>query len=200
MKESLRLVLVLTVICLLAGVVLAAVYDLTRGPIEQAKREEKLAALEQVLPSYDNDPYENKCVISADGVEFVFFVARKDSKFVGAAFEASAPGYGDAVTVMVGINAANEIHAVVVLEAPKETPGLGANVKESKFLDQFSGNSAKQRDWCSVRQDGGEIDAVTSATISSRAVTAAVTSGLEIFLQHRDEIVRTMNTKKVVSE
>ena len=188
MKESFRLVLVLTVICLIAGIVLAAVYDLTSGPIEAAKRAEKLAALAQVLPDYDNDPYQNKCVISPETVESVFYVGRKGTEFVGAAFEASAPGYGDAVTVMVGINAANEIHAVVVLEAPKETPGLGANVKESKFLDQFSGNSAKQRDWCSVKQDGGEIDAVTSATISSRAVTAAVTSGLEIFLQHRDEI------------
>ena len=200
MKESLRLILVLSVICFVAGVLLAAVYDLTSSPIEQAKRAEKLAALQKVLPGYDNDPYQNNYVISTNGLQFVFYVARKDNTFVGTAFESSAAGYGDAVTVMAGINAANEIQAVEVLEAPKETPGLGAKIREAEFLRQFIGRNVKQRDWCAVRQYGGEVDAVTGATISSRAVTAAVRAGLEMFVQYSDDIGNTMVNTKVVSK
>lgn len=181
--------MVLTVICLIAGIVLAAVYDLTSGPIEQAKRAEKLAALEKVLPEYDNDPYQNTCTIATEASDIVFYIARKDGEFVGAAFESSAPGYGDVVTVMVGVSAGNQIHAVAVLDAPKETPGLGAKIKDSEYLDQFVGKGAEAREWCKVTKDSGEINAVTGATISSRAVTTAVSSGLNTFIQNREAIV-----------
>ena len=91
MKETAKLIIVLTIICFFAGLLLAAVHTVTRDPIERAKRLEKINALKKVLPEYDNDPLADKFVAG----DCIFYVARKGGSFTGAALETrTSKGYG----------------------------------------------------------------------------------------------------------
>ena len=174
-------------ICLLAGVLLAAVHKVTEEPIAQAKLAEKSEALKQVLPECDNDPMEDTVVVTEDGTDWTFYVARNGSLFAGAAVIVTTPeGYGGDITLMVGINADDQVQAIAILDQ-KETPGLGANIKTDVFRARFVGRHIEQTGW-GVTKDGGEIDGLTAATISSRAVVDAVQSGIGIYLKHKDRI------------
>jgi Na+-translocating ferredoxin:NAD+ oxidoreductase subunit G len=183
MKSTLNLILVLTVICLVAGLLLGVVNVLTAEPIAAAQREEKLAAIRTVLPPFNNTPDTDTVTVEEAGRAWTFFVGRLDGVFSGAAFTATSPnGYGGPITVMVGVDAARCVNAVVVL-SQKETPGLGARIADEDFRAQFAGRSIADTAWA-VRQDQGDIDAVTAATISSRAVVAAVKAGLDVYSAH----------------
>ncbi len=106
MMESLKLVLVLTIICAVAGALLAVVQDVTEAPIAQAAAAEKGNAIMDVLPPCDNNPAEDTVTIDADGTAWTFYVGRKEGRFVGAAFESvTSQGYGGDIVVMVGVSA-----------------------------------------------------------------------------------------------
>ncbi|MBL7076975.1 MAG: RnfABCDGE type electron transport complex subunit G [Kiritimatiellae bacterium] len=187
MMESLRLVVVLTIICSVAGALLAVVHDVTADPIASAGTKEKGDAIMQVLPPCDNNPGEDLVKVDADGTAWTFYVARKEGRFAGAAFESvSAQGYGGDIAIMVGVNAEGTVQGVQVL-AHKETPGLGAWISGDKFRGQFAGRSIADTKWA-VTKDGGNIDQITAATISSRAVTEAVKAGLDIFTANTSAI------------
>ncbi len=180
MMESLKLVVVLTIICSVAGALLAVVHDVTAEPIAAAAMKEKGDAIMQVLPPCDNHPGEAIVTVDADGRTWTFYVARKDGQFVGAAFEAvSSAGYGGDITIMAGVTAEKTVQGIQVL-AHKETPGLGAWISGEIFRGQFAGRSIADTTWA-VAKDGGDIDQITAATISSRAVTGAVKAGLDVF-------------------
>ena len=107
---------------------------------------------------------------------------------MGYIFTTSEKGYGGEVSVMTAIDTDGNIKAVSVLDASNETPGLGQNVTKSGFYSQYSGLSGE----ISVVKSGAdsennEIDAVTGATISSRAVTAAVNRALQNFSEYSSE-------------
>ncbi len=180
MMESLKLVIVLTLICSVAGALLAVVHDVTAAPIEAADAKEKGDAIMQVLPECDNNPSEDVVSVNADGETWTFYVARKAGAFVGAAFETvSNQGYGGDIAIMVGVSAKGTVQAIQVL-SHKETPGLGAWIEdEEKFRSKFAGRSIVDTQWA-VAKDGGDIDQITAATISSRAVTQAVKAGLDV--------------------
>jgi len=188
MKETLRLVGVLLLFCLASGLLLAWTNAVTRAPIEQALAAEKLQGLGRVLPRFDNDLLADAQSVTDGGREWVFYVGREKGAFIGAAFEAEASGYGGPIRLLVGVLPDGTLHAVQVLAADKETPGLGSKIKEAAFLGQFKGRSALERGWAAVRKDGGAIEAVTGATISSRAVVTAVKSGLEVYARHAAEL------------
>ncbi|NQT94763.1 MAG: RnfABCDGE type electron transport complex subunit G, partial [Lentisphaerae bacterium] len=190
---------VLTVICLVAGLLLAWVNDLTAGPIAAAAREEKMAAIRNVLPPCDNDPDADKKVIAGDEHEWTFYVAREEGRYVGAAFEAvSKEGYGGTIRIMVGVTADGNVNGMAVL-AHKETPGLGAKIKGDEFRQQFSNWSIRKTRW-SVKKDGGDIQAITAATISSRAVAAAMRKGLEVYTAHEEAIRAGKSVRSVGSD
>jgi len=190
MKETLRLVVVLTVICSVAGILLAAVNMVTEAPIAAAARAEKLNAMKKVLPEFDNEPDKNACMISANGKPWMFFVARKDGKFTGAAFEASSEkGYGGAIALMVGANSYEELEAIAILKQ-LETPGLGARIESADFRNGFPGRRLSETKWA-VKKDNGDIDQITAATISSRAVVDAMSEGIAVYLANMDRIQAT---------
>ncbi len=188
MKETLRLILVLTVTATLTGVLLAVAGNLTRDPIAAARRADLLNALNVVLPAHDNEPDRETAVIQVSDREWTFYPARQAGAYVGAAFTSTAEGYGGSITVMIGVNADDRINAVQILNQ-LETPGLGANITQTRFTDQFTGQTADRPAGLAVRQDGGEIQAITAATISSRAVAAAVAAGLKVYQAHRESVV-----------
>lgn len=190
MKEIARLLLALGLISSLAGVILAFTNKVTMEPIREAAQAEVRRALGDVLPPFDNQPDATVLTVTEDGKAWTFNVARNGGQYQGAAFvTSSSRGYGDAISLMVGVTADDRVRQIKIL-SQKETPGLGTKVTEAPFRTQFEGKPVEGTVW-GVKKDRGDFDAVTGATISSRAVLEAVRTGLDVYTKHRAEIVRT---------
>jgi electron transport complex protein RnfG len=190
MKESIRLVVALTVFCVVAAVLLAWTNAATKAPIAKAGNEEKLSVLRKVLPGSDNDLLADAKRVTANSAEWVFYVGRRGGQITGVAFSSvSRQGYGGPIEVMVGMKQDGRVLAVEIAAAPAETPGLGTKVKEEKFVSQFTDRPSSDLAWARVTKDGGAIQGVTGATVSSRAVVDAVRKGMEVFAAHRQEIL-----------
>ena len=190
MKEIFKLTAVLCVICLISGSLLAVVNKVTEEPIAKAAMKGKEAAIKQVLPADTEGKMKiSKVDIQDEHRNWVFYVARVDGKFVGTAVECSSnKGYGGEIKIMLGINAQDKVQDIAIL-SQHETPGLGAKMVEPEFKGQFKGKDIVATKWA-VKKDQGDIDQITAATISSRAVTGAVKSGIDVFLKHKNEIVK----------
>ena len=143
--------------------------------------------LVRVLPACDNRPAETRVAVTEDGKTWTFYVAGRNKGYAGAAFAASVRGYCSVIHVLVGVNAAGTVQGIEILEH-HETRGLGGPL-ENGFRSQFAGKEIAQTHWA-TRGNGGDIDAMTHATISSDAVTAAIKAGLGVYQKHRDEIRR----------
>ena len=194
MKDILRLIVVLTCLCIVSAIALAKIYDLTKGPIAHQKRLEVLRAIKTVLPPYDNEPDRDMVKLpmgvdkKGEEIQGVFYRGAKGGRLIGVAFKVISPeGYGGSIEVMVGLLPNGTIHGVEVL-SHLETPGLGAKIREAKFKDRFKKRSLSNTRWA-VKKDAGDIDGITGATISSRAVTKAVKEGLEFYRDHEASIV-----------
>lgn len=187
MKETFKLIMVLALICAVAGCLLAWVQKVTYGPIQETERRVKNEAMKEVLPEHDNDPLSDMVEIKDGDKVWIFNVARQGSNYVGAAFESTtAKGYGGNITIMAGINASGKVEALKILKQ-KETPGLGAKISDPEWRAQFAGKDIASTIWA-VKKDQGDIDHITAATISSRAVTEAVKDGLDVYTKNRSAI------------
>ncbi len=181
-SSFLNLLVVLTVITLVAGFSLGYVYEWTKEPIAQAQMEKQLKAIEAVVKGYDNNPVLEKFKVrTPDGKDSLeFFPAKLKGEMIGMAVKTrSSKGYSGDVWLMVGFNTQGDIQNIVVIEH-KETPGLGSKMTEPSFLNQFFGrNPAEMK--LKVKKDGGDVDGITGATVSSRAFTEAVQSAYDTF-------------------
>lgn len=194
MKEILKLMLVLTTICFVAALALARVYELTREPIAYQKRLEVLRAIRAVLPDIDNEPDKDAVRLQLreatkdESREITFFRGRLDDKLTGVAFVVvSREGYGGTIEIMLGVDPQGSILGVEIL-THLETPGLGAKIVQKPFTQQFVGRNLENTKWA-VRKDGGDLDQITGATISPRAVVEAVQEGLEIYQKNQGKIL-----------
>jgi electron transport complex protein RnfG len=183
-KEStfINMVATLFMVTLVASTALAYVYELTREPIEMAKLAKKLAAIDAVVPEYDNQPVDEMYKVTmGDGIDSLeFYPAKKGGELVGTAIRTyTNTGYNGLVILMVGILPDGTIHDSQVVEH-KETPGLGTKMTDASFKDQFKGMNPDQVD-IRVKKDGGDIDAITAATISSRAFSAATQLAVDAY-------------------
>jgi len=194
MKEILKLMLVLTSICFVAALALSQVYELTKEPIAYQKRLEVLRAIRVVLPEIDNEP--DKDVIhlqpsdtaAGEPHDITFYRGRLNSDVVGIAFVVgSREGYGGTIDIMLGVDPQGSILGIEIL-SHLETPGLGAKIIEGPFKQQFVGRSLENTKWA-VRKDAGDIDQITGATISPRAVVKAIERGLRVFDKNKAEIL-----------
>lgn len=157
MKEIVRYGFILTVICIVASGLLAGVNSLTKPKIiAQAKAEEE-NSLKEVLPQAENfAPVRS-------GDEIIYYKAQdKQGRLVGLAFKASGKGYSSIIETMVGMLKDGTVTAIKVLNQ-NETPGLGANVAEPSFGNQFKN-----------KKNLDDVQAITGATISSKAVIDSV--------------------------
>jgi len=177
-----NMVSTLLVICLASSAALGVAYELTKEPIAKAILAKKISAVEQVLPSFDNDPLEEASSVSVDEGVLVFYPAKKKGKFVGAAVETfTRKGFSGEIKLMVGLLPDGTINKIVVVQA-SETPGLGDKIAEEKsdFAKQFFGKDPSTF-IMKVKKDGGSVDAITAATISSRAFCDAVTRAYDAY-------------------
>lgn len=191
MKDILKMIVVLTLICAASGLTLAAVYDVTKGPIEYAKlKNVKEPAVKAVLKGYDNDPIKDRIEIpvgkdkKGKPVKLVVFPAKKGGKTFAVAFEGKGSGYGGAIGVMVGIDLAkNDITGISVV-GHSETPGLGARIMEAQFTDSFKGKSLAKE----LSKD--QINALSGATMSTNGTVAAVNQARGLLEKYRDKMVQ----------
>ena len=187
MKSTLvNMVLSLGIITIIAAAALAGVYTLTEEPIAQAKAQKQKDAIGQVLPGIDfnNNPADEAVEATINGETVTLFPARKDGQLVGAAVEShDNNGFSGLITVMYGFNTDGDITGYAVMQHA-ETPGLGSKMDEW-FCDPahtIVGLNAKTSN-LTVSKDGGDVDAITAATISSRAFLRALTLANQAFDQ-----------------
>lgn len=178
-----NMVVVLTVVTALAGLALGSVYNLTKEPIEIAKQAKLNKAIEAVLPAFDK--IQEMKVQEANGSDSLkFYIATKDSVVIGTAVETyTMKGFSGLVKLMVGFLPDGSIQNISVLEH-KETPGLGTKMSTPKFKDQFMGIQPATFN-LKVKKDKGDVDAITAATISSRAFCDAVQRAYDTFEKNK---------------
>ena len=184
-KESsfMNMVLTLLVVTVVAALVLGGVYTVTKGPIAIAKRKKVEKAIGQVVPAFDTIKREYKVKPETGKDSLTFFEAWKGAEKVGTAVKTfTDKGFGGKIWIMVGFDKDGTINNTAVLEH-KETPGLGdkMDIEKSDFSKQFIGENPKDFK-LQVSKDGGDVDAITAATISSRAFCDAVKRGYEAFV------------------
>ena len=189
MKEILRLCFVLTVIAAVSAGVLAFVDQKTQEPIADALKAEEMAAVESVLPAFDNEADKDTLTCSDESSSYKFYRGRMKGEIVGVAFTVIAPnGYSGDIKVMVGVDTAGVVQGIEILDH-RETPGLGAKIETADFRDQYKGRSLSDPEVWDVMKDGGSFKQITGATISSRAVTHSIARALEFFAANRETII-----------
>ena len=162
------MILSLSLISLVMAAALGSVYVFTKEPIEKARQKKVAEAVAVVLPAFNNDPIAEAYYV-ADGKDTVFFYpAKMNDQLVGTAVKTyTNKGFNGYVSIMAGLLPDGTINNTVVLEQ-KETPGLGSLMTQPAFSGQFNGKNPDQYK-LKVKKDGGDVDAITAATISSRA-------------------------------
>ncbi len=195
-----NMILSLFGISLVMSAALGFVYNSTKGPIAEAEKAKEVGALTEVLPPFDNDVAST----AKDYNGITFYTAIKDGNVVGyAAKTFTEKGYSGRFDVMVGFLPDGNIKNTVVLQQ-KETPGLGSNMINPKFHDQFLNvNIGKLKDGkLKVKKDGGTVDAISAATISSRAYCDGLQKAYDVFsanfLQKADSLQSNSNVPKEV--
>ena len=168
---------VLLAICIVVTLALSSTNLLTRGPIAKITAENNQKAMQKVLEA---ESYTQQ-TLTLDGVDYTYNIAANGEEIVGYIFISAANGYGGNVSVMTAINPDGSVKAVEILDVSNETPGLGQNATKPGFYEQFIGKSCET----SVVKNGavaekGEVDAITGATITSKAVSRAVNEALRL--------------------
>ena len=179
-KSSFKnMTLCLFAICLVCSALLAGVYALTAEPIAAAAAAKNEAAIKEVLPS-DAVRIEEERSVEMDGVTYTYNLAYdKPGNTVGCAINVSALGFGGPIVIKVGVDVDGVICNTKVL-SQSETPGLGAKCTEPSFSDQFKGFNPSEKK-LSVKKDGGDVDAITASTITSRAYTNGLATAVNVF-------------------
>jgi electron transport complex protein RnfG len=179
-KESTftNMFLTLLIVTVVSSLAASGVYNLTKEPIAEVARMKQQKAIEQVMPAFDS--YNTQSVMPPSGKDsLLLFKGTAGQETVGIAVNTySYEGYSGLIKLMVGFTPDGTIHNIVVLEQ-KETPGLGTKMA-TDWKDQFVGKNLKDFN-CTVRKDGGQVDAITAATISSRAFCDAVNRAYQTY-------------------
>ena len=159
----------LTILCVVAGAILAGVNMYTTGPIAATKAAALEAAIKAVTPAFDNKPTEEAYMaVTADGDSLKIYPAKQDGKFVGAAVESNTmKGFGGEIRVIVGFDTEGKLLNYSVLQHAKNRQSvLGRNLSDGELK---------------VTKDGGDVDAITASTITSRAFLNAVNRAYSAF-------------------
>ncbi len=180
-KEIIKPSLILLLVCAFITGALAYVNGVTEPIINENNRIAEQESLINVYSDADNfleakaaDELNAEGIVAGENIEKLY-IAQKDGQSVGYVVAVSSRGYGGKIKILVGIDYDLNIKGVS-LTSHSETPGLGAKASDSKFTDQFLGK-APQKEYNVVKRvanDENEIQAVTAATVTSKAVTRGI--------------------------
>ena len=155
-------VIFLTLVVVISIVSLTVVNAITKDKIVQAKREAVAEMLATLFPNMESFTYDE---------DSGMYSVLAGGEPIGHAFMAQGRGYGGTIDILIGLKPDNKSLQGIKIITQQETPGLGAKIINASFLDQFRGISVNEVD---LSRNGGKIDAITGATISSTAVVEGV--------------------------
>lgn len=186
-SSLLWMVVSLGLVTVIAAAVLSYVHEVTEKPISDMERQKKIDAIAEVVPPFDNDPMSDIWVDSESGC--TVYIAKKGDDVVGGAVESySSDGFSGRIDVIFGFDVEGTVTGYRVINHA-ETPGLGAKM-EQWFRDSQGNRSVIGRNPSTsdmvVAKDGGDVDGITAATISSRAFLDALRRGYESFKKSND--------------
>lgn len=181
---------------LISAVLLIIGNQLTAESIELRRIEDLQFSLSQVIPTtmHDNDLWsDTRTVKSGDGSSATYYLARKGGQMVGAAFEQTTTGYSGTIRLLIGVDMSGKILGVRVL-SHSETPGLGDKIDIAKndwilSFDNQSLDILPAGKW-KVKKDDGAFDQFSGATITPRAVVAAVHNALLLFAKQKHQLLQ----------
>lgn len=179
-KEILVPAVSLFLICVVVTALLALTNSVTAPKIDALAAETQEAAKKEVLSSAASFSEEKQ--IEKDGASYTYYEGLStDGSISGYVFVTSAKGYGGDISVMVGVLGDGTVAGVNILSI-NETAGLGMNAKNQSFLDQFLGKSG-EIGVAKNNPSDTEIQALTGATITSRAMATAVNTALSLYAE-----------------
>jgi electron transport complex protein RnfG len=192
MMEIIRMVVVLSAITGLSGFVLSGLKVWTTPIIEeQVLMNVQGPALKQLFVNSNNDPIADRKKLpkpGSEGEEIVVFPAIKDGKLLAVAMEASGKGYGGDINVLVGFDVDSNNLVGISVTTHKETPGLGSRILDPAFTKQFKGKEPAK---AALKKDGGDVDAISGATLSSVGSADAVKQAAGWYVELKDTIKTT---------
>jgi len=165
-------VIFLALIVTISVVLLVAINSATSSVLKVRKAEEIKNTLEVIFPE-----------MSRYDIEDEIYIIYQDGEKAGYAFTAIGSGYGGDIDILIGLDNNFGIKGISIL-SQTETPGLGARITESSFTDQFKGLSIND---IALKSEGGKIDAITGATISSRAVVEAIREKMKEIVENLEK-------------
>jgi Na+-translocating ferredoxin:NAD+ oxidoreductase subunit G len=194
MREMVKLFLTIVVFSAVAGGLLATVRSATRDRIEfQQLVFVKGPTIRLIMEGSSNNPLEDTFTLPDGDVERTFFRGKFDGDFNTVAFEGYAAGFGGEIGVMAAINVDTDRVVGVGVTTHSETPGVGSRAKtDPSFSRQFAGLPVAKP--FGVKADGGEIDALSGATVTSRGVCAAVSEIADTYTRLKAEILKKMKS------
>jgi len=174
-KSNLKnMALCLTMVCLVCSAILAVVYAVTYDPIQAAEKKALEESIGRVLP--DGGVLSDVATAEFDGKTYDYYVSTANGAPAAYAVKSTTIGFGGPLSLMVGVLPDGTVYNTSVL-SHSETPGLGAKCNtDTKFMDQWKGLGPDKV--IKVTKDGGDIDAITASTITSRAYSLAVSNAV----------------------
>jgi electron transport complex protein RnfG len=196
MREIIKMIVVLTVLSAFSGGLLAAIRGGTMEKIEyQQLVFVKGPAIRTILDGCSNDPIVDRFKIKDGDIERSFFVGVFDGKANTVAFEGVGKGFGGDMGLMVGVNIENDKIVDMGVTTHSETPGIGSKAKTDPTLsNQFKGLDLVKS--FKVKPDGGDIDAMSGATVTSRGVCVGVTNAGNIYKRLKPQITEKIKEYK----
>ena len=169
-----NMVLCLTLVCLFCSAVLAGVYAVTYEPIQEAAQKALVESISKVLP--EGGEISDAVDAEFEGQKLQYYASVSDGAAIAYAVKSTSVGFGGPLSIMVGVLPDGTVYNTSVLEC-SETPGLGAKcTSDAAFMSQWKGLGPDKV--IKVRKDGGDIDAITASTITSRAYSLAVSNAV----------------------
>lgn len=195
MKDSLRPVVVLTVICVVCAALLAFANQ-SLGPrvTQQTDLYVRGPALARLFDLPAEEMLGNKVTVTIEDVAYPIFFNRDGERVAGVAVETiGRGGYGGDVVLLIGIDLAEDRLLGMEVVSHSETPGLGARVQEESFRRQWQGLSVVEP--VGLRSDGGTIDAISGASITSRAVVFGTNRIVDLIVSHKDAVLAAIENR-----
>jgi len=196
MREMVKLFIAVVVFSGLSGGVLAAIQNVTKERIEyQQLKFVKGPTIKTIMEGCTNDPLTDRLTLGDKDREIQFFVGKFEGRPDAVAFETFGKGFGGVMGVIVGIDLKADKILGVGVTTHSETPGVGSRAKtDPSFAAQFKGLPVTEP--FQVKADGGQIDALSGATISSRGVCGAVVEAAEIYERLKPTLMEKIRQKQ----
>jgi len=189
MKEIAGMLIVLTLISGVCGFLLGGVNDFTKEKIKvQVLNNVMGPAVKKVLAGSDNDMIKDRVEVDIAGKKCIVFIGKKGGKAWAMAYETSGKGFGGNIGVVTGYNIEEDTLTGIGITLHKETPGVGSKVAEDSFTDKFKGLSVD--DNFKLSKDGGKVDAISGATISSTGVSEAMQKSVKEYKELKSKVIK----------